>query len=98
MPRISAFVLLSALAGVVGISATAHAQADFVGARALGMGEAQRATATGAEALILNPAGMSLVKQSVNEAMSGFRVEHLGHHVNVSVVDSITSRVAAGLF
>ncbi len=76
----------------------AFAQWDLVGVRALGQGEAMRATATGSEALILNPAGMSLVKQYVIEGIYGFKVEDLGHHVNVSVVDSVTSRVAAGLF
>jgi hypothetical protein len=78
--------------------AVAFAQQDFPGVRALGMGEAQRATGTGGEALMLNPANMSLVKQYVIEAMYGFNVENLGHDVHVSVVDSITARVAAGLF
>lgn len=76
----------------------ARAQSDFVGVRAMGMGEAQRATATGAEAPLLNPAGMSLVRQYVIEGMYGIKIETVGHHANVSVVDSITSRVAAGLF
>jgi hypothetical protein len=83
---------------IVALSSTAYAQADMVGVRSLGMGEAVRATATGAEAPIFNPAGMSLVKQYVIEGMYGFSVEDLGHHVHVSVVDSITSRVAASLF
>jgi opacity protein-like surface antigen len=95
MPRISVALLLSAFCLA---PAVAHAQYDFPGARALGQGEAIRATATGAEAVMLNPAGMSLVKQYVIEGMYGFNVENLGHHVHLSVVDSITSRVAAGLF
>src|SRR5678816_519036 len=93
MPRLLAFAVVSAL-----LATAAHAQEDLVGARALGMGEAVRAVATGAEAPLNNPAGMSLVKQYVIEGMYGFRVEDLGHHVNVSVVDSVTARVAAGLF
>jgi hypothetical protein len=64
----------------------------------MGMGEAQRATATGASGPLMNPAGMSLVRQYVIEAMYGIKVETVGHHANVSVVDSITARVAAGLF
>lgn len=90
-----ALVSLALLAGAAGI---ARAQADLPGARALGMGEAMRATATGAEAPLLNPAGMSLIKGYSIEAMYGFRVESLGHNLNVSVVDSITSKLAAGLF
>jgi hypothetical protein len=95
--RRSSLTLLVCLM-VAGASGTARAQADFVGARALGQGEAARATATGAEGVLLNPAGMSLLKQYVIEANYGFNVEQLGHHAHVSVVDSVTSRVAAGLF
>jgi hypothetical protein len=91
---ISLFVLVS----LVAIGATARAQSDFVGVRAMGMGEAQRATATGASGPLMNPAGMSLVRQYVIEGMYGIKVETVGHHANLSVVDSITARVAAGLF
>jgi hypothetical protein len=86
------------LAVLVAAGGTARAQHDFVGARALGMGEAMRATASGGEAVLLNPAGMSLIKQYSIEAIYGIRIEDVGHHANVSVVDSVTSRVAAGLF
>jgi hypothetical protein len=41
---------------------------------------------------------MSLSKGYVIEASYGLRIEDLGHHVFVSVVDSVTARVAAGLF
>jgi hypothetical protein len=92
MRRIAVVALLSLSA------ATAHAQADLMSERAVGMGEAVRATATGADAPLTNPAGMSLVKQYVIEAFYGFSVEDLGHRVHVSVVDSITARVAASLF
>lgn len=82
-----------------GAATTAQAQNDLVGVRALGAGEAMRAIATGAEGPLLNPAGMSLIKQYVIEAQYGFTVEPLQHAVNVAVVDSITSsKVAAGLF
>lgn len=76
----------------------AAAQADFVGTRALGMGEALRANAAGAAGPLLNPAGMSLSKGYVIEASYGLRIEDLGHHALVSIVDSVTSRIAAGLF
>jgi hypothetical protein len=89
---LAAFVLL-----VTAVS-PARAQSDFVGVRAMGMGEAQRATATGASGPLMNPAGMSLVRQYVIEGMYGIKIETVGHHANLSVVDSITARIAAGLF
>ena len=91
-------ISLAALVSVVAAAAPAWAQNDFVGTRPLGMGEAQRATATGASGPLMNPAGMSLVRQYVIEGMYGIKIETVGHHANVSVVDSITARVAAGLF
>ncbi len=93
-PAIGAGLALSVL-----LCATpASAQQDFVGARALGMGEANRATASGAEAPLLNPSAMSLTKQYVIEAMYGINIEDVGHHVLVAIVDSVTSRVGAALF
>ena len=89
---------VAAIVSIVAVATPARAQNDFVGTRAMGMGEAQRATATGASGPLLNPAGMSLVRQYVIEGMYGLKIETLGHHANVSVVDSITARVAAGLF
>lgn len=89
---------LVVLVSLVATAQVARAQADFPGVRAMGMGEAQRATATGAEGPLLNPAGMSLVRQYVVEGMYGIKIESVGHNANVSIVDSITSRVAAGLF
>ena len=83
---------------IVAAASTARAQSDFVGVRPMGMGEAQRATATGASGPLMNPAGMSLVRQYVIEGMYGIKVETVGHHANLSVVDSITARIAAGLF
>jgi len=91
-------VLALVFLSLVGATGVARAQSDFVGARALGMGEAQRAVATGASGPLLNPAGMSLLRQYVIEGIYSFNVEQLGHVAHVSVVDSVTSRVAAGLF
>lgn len=92
-----AIPVIAALAFLT-LASTARAQNDFVGVRAMGMGEAQRATATGASGPMLNPAGMSIIRQYVLEGMYGVKIETVGHHANVSVVDSITARVAAGLF
>jgi len=92
--------LLAAAAILLCVSAPKHAsaQADFVGTRAMGMGEALRANAAGAAGPILNPAGMSLSRGYVIEASYGIRIEDLGHHAFVSIVDSVTSRIAAGLY
>ncbi len=84
--------------GLCGAGGLARGQSDFVGVRAMGMGEAVRTVATGASGPLVNPAGMSLVRQYVIEGQYGFSVEDLGHHAHVSVVDSITTRVAASLF
>ena len=92
------FIPVAAIVSIVAAAAPARAQNDFVGTRAMGMGEAQRANATGASGPLLNPAGMSLVRQYVIEGMYGIKIEDVGHNANLSVVDSITSRVAAGLF
>ena len=91
-------VIAVMLSLVVGASSAAWAQYDFVGVRALGQGEAMRATATGGEGPLINPAGMSLIKQYAIEGIYGINIEQLGHHAHISVVDSVTSRVAAGLF
>jgi hypothetical protein len=91
-------VVIAVLAPLMLWASSARAQQDFVGVRALGMGEAERATATGSSGPLINPAGMSLIKQYVIEGMYGFHVEPTGHQAHVSVVDSVTARVAAGLF
>jgi hypothetical protein len=91
-------VPVAALVSLVTAASPAWAQYDFVGVRPMGMGEAGRATATGASGPLMNPAGMSLVRQYVIEGMYGIKIEDVGHNANLTVVDSITSRVAAGLF
>lgn len=88
-------VVVSALLAGAG---EARAQYDFVGVRALGEGEAVRASASGAESVLTNPAAMSLARQYVIEANYAINIEQLGHHAHVSITDSVTSRVAAGLF
>jgi hypothetical protein len=89
---------ITALLLVVFSANAARAQSDFVGVRAMGMGEAQRATPSGASGPLLNPAGMSLLRQYVIEGMYGIKIETVGHNANVTIVDSVTSRIAAGLF
>jgi hypothetical protein len=89
-----AFFVLSAL--VVGPNAAA-AQ-DLQGSRSIAMGGTLRAAPSGDAALLLNPAGMTLHKAYVVNALYQYRVSDAGNLVNVSVVDSATKRIAAGLF
>jgi hypothetical protein len=71
---------------------------DTIGARALGSGEAQRATATGASATQLNPAGAGLIRAYVLEGSYGFRPEDDATVAGGSVCDSVTSRMAACVY
>ncbi len=83
---------------MVFISQAAYAE-DFPGIRAMGMGGALRSAATGNSALLLNPAGMSLINSYVIAAEYGYGLRRNGHVAHVSVVDSITSKnIAAGLY
>jgi hypothetical protein len=93
-----AVVFVCSLGFSLALPSVARAQTDLVGARAMGMGEALRAMATGATGPLLNPAGMSLMKQYVIEAQYGIRAEDLNHHVFLGIVDSVTAKVGAGLY
>jgi len=72
-----------------------------LGTRALGMGGAGRAAASGDSALMLNPSGMSLVRAYTVEgayqlASAGNATNHFGH---ASIVDSTPStRLSGGLY
>lgn len=72
---------------------------EMQGIRAMGMADALRAAPTGAAALALNPAGMSLVNMYDIDAAYQYHVRRRGHMAHVSVVDSITTKkVAAGVY
>ncbi len=89
-------VLIFSLVVVFSIPAYAD---GYYGIRALGMGGALRGAATGSSALLLNPAGMSLINSYVVGAEYEYRVRREGHVAHVSVIDSITSKnVAAGIY
>lgn len=90
--------VLFVVVGIAALTAEARAQADLLGPRPVGMGEAMRATASGSAALLLNPSAMSLNRQYIIDAHYGFRVEDRGHNLMASITDSVTSRVAAGLY
>jgi len=74
----------------------AHAQ-DFVGVRALSMGEAYRAVASGNDAIYMNPAGLTLIPRYSPEMHYKFNLAAEDHQFDLSVVDSKTSVVAAGI-
>lgn len=79
-------------------SGKAQATLDLVGTRSIGMGGGLRASASGESAVLLNPAGLVLTKAYVLTALYQFRVSDSAHLVNVSVVDSLTTMIAAGVF
>ena len=79
-------------------SGTAHATLDLQGTRSVGMGGGLRASASGESAVLVNPAGLFLSKSYVMTALYQFRVSDSAHLLNVSVVDSLTTMIAAGVF
>lgn len=76
----------------------AAAAQDIMSTRSLAMGGSLRAAPSGSNAVLLNPAGMSLSRAYQIGAFYQYRATDEAGHLNVSVVDSITSRLAAGLF
>ncbi len=87
-----AFVAFVALA----CSSAAHAQ-DFTGARAMSLGEAYRATASGNDAIYFNPAGLVVIPRYSPETHYQFDLVQEQHVIDISIVDSKTSPMAAGL-
>jgi hypothetical protein len=96
--RIRRLIIFASFAlGLIGPADPAFAANDLYGARAMSLAGALRASATGAAALILNPAGMSLAPQYVIGANYQFRVADSTSFVHSSVVDSGTTKLAAGV-
>lgn len=79
---------------VAALPATAQ---DFVGARALALGEAYRANASGNDAIYLNPAGLVMLARYAGELHYQIDLEAEQHQLDLSVVDSKTSELAAGI-
>ena len=87
--------------GFAGLAASAGAQSvgpDILSPRAIAMGEALRAAATGALSTILNPAGVVLTRSYVLEGSYGYRPEDHSNIQSISVCDSVTTRVGACLY
>jgi hypothetical protein len=96
--------ILSAAAfsfGFAGLTAAAPAQGmgpDVLSPRAIAMGEALRAAATGALSTILNPAGIVLSHTYVLEGSYGYRPDDHANIQSVSICDSVTTRVGACIY
>ena len=85
-----------AVACVVLWAGAARAQ-DFVGARALGLGEAYRSIASGNDGLYANPAGITALKRYAIEVHYGLNLVDEQHIGDLSIVDSKTSPFAVGV-
>ncbi|MFH1130980.1 MAG: hypothetical protein V1754_06570 [Pseudomonadota bacterium] len=78
-------------------SQVSFAARDLWGTRSVGMGGAVRATATGATAILSNPAGLSLAKMYVVDAIYQHRFSDAANLFHASIIDSVTQVVAAGI-
>ena len=87
---------LASLLVALGAAGPARAQ-SYEGARLLGFAEAQRALATGNDAIYVNPAGLAMAQ--VYSVELGYLDDLLGsdRRFNASIVDSQAGPVAAGL-
>ncbi len=70
---------------------------DFIGARALALGEAYRAIATGNDAIYFNPAGLPLLKRYSVEGQYVMNLADESHQADVALVDSKTNPLAVGI-
>lgn len=80
------------------VATSALGMDDMVSTRALGMGEALRAGGSGAAAVYLNPAALPNAKQYVVEAEYQTRWVDSTHMIGVSIVDTVTAALAAGVY
>jgi len=82
------------------VSARAWAMDDFTGTRVLGMGDTGRAYAVGDAGPMLNPSGMSLVKNfQVLEGAYGYSTRLHAHTLHASMVDNTSGfGIAGGLY
>src|SRR6185369_10268107 len=81
---------------LLALPATARAFEDYVGPRALGMGGAGRALATGDAGPLLNPSGMSLARLYHVEGGYAYSSRLHDHFLHASVVDSTSDLLVAG--
>src|SRR5687768_3927660 len=78
--------------GLTCVLGVAHAEPDslddLLGPREMAVGEAMRASATGATAIGLNPAGLPLNRELVFEGGYGYRASDTASLIGVSACDS----------
>ena len=98
MRRVLSVSLLASVLALTAPPRSAGAIEDLISPRSMAMGNSLRADATGALGPQLNPAGMAMKRGYSIELMYGFRVQDVGSNLNLSIVDSITSKVAAGVY
>lgn len=80
------------------ISSQARAAPGLDGTRNLGMGGATRASATGSNAMIANPANMGFTRQFLIDPVYQAQVESNTHGAGVLAMDSLlNARIAVGL-
>jgi hypothetical protein len=79
------------------LASTGAAAQDFVGTRALALGEAYRSIASSNDAIYFNPAGLSQLPRYSPEVHYKLNLNEEEHQADISVVDSKTSQMAAGL-
>lgn len=92
-------VAVGAAVAVLGAAATSSAFPDYVGTRALGMGQAGRADARANQGPLLNPSGMSLARLYTLEGAYQTITKDGGDLFHGSVVDSTSGfNLAGGLF
>jgi hypothetical protein len=91
---------ICAMSAIFAVPSRAHADSleDTLGTRAVSQGEAVRASASGASATQVNPAGVALTHSYSLEATYGYRGEDSATVANAAVCDSVTNRVGACVY
>ena len=78
---------------------SAEATDPMSGVRSLAMGGSLRGLPSGAEGLLLNPAGIATTKQFSATGFYSLRVQSMGHFLHASTADSVTNPYfALGLY
>ncbi|MCA9670059.1 MAG: hypothetical protein KC503_30900 [Myxococcales bacterium] len=86
------------LLALVLCSPTAAAARDLTGARSMALGGALRAQPAGVAGPLLNPAGLSMARMYSISAIYQYRGSDQASQMNAAVIDSVTAKLAAGLF
>lgn len=96
MRGVALLLLVSTAAAAEGVAKPPNLQ-DVMAARNFGMGGAYRALGYGAESITGNPAALSLFKRYTLELSGAYDFQNVWGYGGISVSDSITNEVAAGV-